>query len=60
MDDEIEEALAMLLDQLKDQPLTMEDIRRETIWFICSNVPDVTREEVEEAYDSLYAMGKII
>jgi (p)ppGpp synthase/HD superfamily hydrolase len=60
MDDVLEEALAMLLDQLKDQPLTAEDIRRECIDFVTEHVEDVEREEVEAVYDGLYAMGKVI
>lgn len=59
-DDIIEEALSMLLDQLADTPLTSEDIRRETIWFVCTHCPDVTREEVEAMYDGLYATGKLV
>jgi hypothetical protein len=37
----LEEALAVLLDQWRDQPMTSEDIRRETIQFCLDQCPDI-------------------
>lgn len=54
MADDIEYALSVLMDQLRDTPMTTEVIRRETIQFILDNVEDVTRAEVEDAYDLIY------
>lgn len=53
-DDDIEHALSVLLDQLRDQPLTSDDIRRETIQFVVDNVEGVDWAEVEAVYDGLY------
>lgn len=51
--DEIEHALSVLLDDLKDTPLTSEDIRRETILFVVTHF-EVDPAEVAALYDSLY------
>lgn len=54
----IEEALAMPCDQLKDTPLTSEDLRRETIDFVVQWCPEMSRQEIAEVYDSIYARKK--
>jgi quinol monooxygenase YgiN len=56
-DDVLEEALAVLLDQWRDQPMTSEDIRRETVQFVVEQCPDISRGEVEALYDGLYPTG---
>lgn len=59
--DDIEFALSVLMDTLRDTPLTSEDIRRETINFVCQHVEDVERAEVVALYDSLFSrhVGKL-
>lgn len=56
-DDLLEEALAALLDQWRDQPMTSEDIRRETIQFCVDQCPDLSWAEIEAVYDGLYQAG---
>lgn len=56
--DVLDEALSVLLDQLKDQPLSSADIRHETIQFVLNHVDDVERAEVEAVYDGIYGMGQ--
>lgn len=53
-DDLIEEALAALLDQWKDTPLTTADLRRETIQFVLDNVEGVDAAEIGAMYDGLF------
>lgn len=53
----LEEALAVLLDQWRDQPMTSQDIRRETVQFCLQHCPEVNRAEVEAMYDGLYPTG---
>jgi len=51
--DEIEYALSVLLDEFRDTPLTSEDIRRETVDFVCEHT-DFSRQTIEAVYDQLY------
>lgn len=57
-EDLLEEALAALCDQWRDQPMSSADLRRETIQFVLHNVPGTDRAEVEAMYDGLYQTGE--
>jgi hypothetical protein len=53
-DDLIEEALAALLDQWKDTPLTTADLRRETIQFVSSTSRESIRRKWRRCTTGLF------